>query len=57
MQRNRDYKDVWQDFYDEAEEEGIPEAERGQYADSRTADYYAALADWAHDRAKEGDRA
>lgn len=50
----RDPKEVWCDFYDEAKEEGLTDAEAEKFATDRQIDYYAALADWAHDRAKEG---
>ena len=51
----RDRKEVFQDFYDEATEvEGLTGEKAEQYALDRTTDYFANLADWARDRAKEG---
>lgn len=48
----RDYKEVFQDFYDEAIEEGKTDDEAGKIALDKMTDYYAGLADDAHDRAK-----
>jgi len=49
----RDPKEVWQDFYDEAKENGMTDDEAEASATERQIDYFAALADYARDRAKE----
>ena len=48
-----DFKEVWQDFYDEAIEQGMSEDDAEFYAQENAVDHMAQLADDAHDRAKE----
>lgn len=47
----RDYKDVWNEAYYEAEDEGLPEAACALRADMAVRDYLGATID-----AHEGDR-
>lgn len=50
----KDYKEIWQDFYDiGVEDYAMSEDRAGKYADEKTADYFARAADDARDRAKE----
>ena len=48
-----DYKDQWQEYYDDAIENGFSEDAAGRYADSSLSDSYAAQIDHARDKAKE----
>ena len=43
----QDYKDVFQEFYDEAKEQGISDDDAGEFATDSLTDWYASLVDSA----------
>jgi len=47
-----DYKEKFQEYYDEAKEEGMDDERAGEYADDMLSDFFAGLADTARDEAK-----
>jgi hypothetical protein len=50
-----DYKDIWSEAYYNAKEEGKSTEEAEKFADERTADHFASLADLAKDEWKYRD--
>jgi len=48
-----DYKEMWQEFYETAQEAGLCDEDAGQEASAKLADYYADLSDSAMDRMKD----
>ena len=50
-----DYKEIFQEHYDEAVEDGMSEREAGDYANDMLYDHYAGIADGMRDSMKYED--